>query len=343
MAVGVGRTVRAERISATVANVPKPEILVVDDESVHVEWVGSVLAREGYRVRIARSGREALRAVEEAPPDLVLLDIVLPDTNGLDVLASLKERWEATFVPVMILSAKCDVETRVTALRLGAADFLPKPFAMAEVLARCASMLRVKSLQDQLERAQRDLEERSVTDALTGLKNRRFFDERLHEEFARAHRYADPVSLIMVDLDHFKSVNDRYGHPAGDAVLRGAAGVVRAAIRDPDVCCRYGGEEFGIILPKTHLPGALAVAERIWRALGAKAYDVPATAPGGPATLHVTASVGVAFFPSKDITAHEHLLRFADEALYQAKRAGRNTICLYQAPHSSPAVAATNG
>ena len=321
----------------------KPEILLVDDERCHVEWVGAVLSREGYRVRIARSGREALRAVEEAPPDLVILDLVLPDMNGLDVLRGLKACREATSVPVMILSAKSDVETKVTGLRLGAADFMAKPFAMAEVLARCAGMLRIRSLHEQLRRAQRDLEERSVTDALTGLKNRRFFDERLYEEFCRAHRYADPVSLIMIDVDHFKTVNDRYGHPAGDAVLREAAAVVRASIRDPDICCRYGGEEFAVILPKTHLPGALAVAERIWRALGAKSYEIPTTAPGGPATFGVTASIGVAFFPSKDITTHEHLLRFSDEALYQAKRAGRNTICLYHAPSSTPPMPPANG
>jgi diguanylate cyclase (GGDEF)-like protein len=321
----------------------KPEILVVEDAPSQAEWLAAVLSREGYRVRVARDGEEALRAIREAPPDLVLLDLLLPDVSGLDVLRTIKTPPEEPFVPVMILSSRCDVDTKVTGLRLGADDFLAKPFAEAEVLARCAAMLRIKSLQDQLRRAQRDLVERSVTDALTGLKNRRFFDERLQEEFCRAHRYADPVSLIMIDLDHFKVVNDRHGHPTGDAVLRDAAAVVRASIRDPDICCRYGGEEFAVILPKTHLPGALAVAERIRRALGAKAYDVPAASPGGPATLRVTASVGVAFFPSKDVVAHGHLLRFADEALYQAKRAGRNTISLYQAPRSSPPVAPTNG
>ncbi|WP_242352887.1 MULTISPECIES: diguanylate cyclase [unclassified Anaeromyxobacter] len=315
---------------------PAPEILVVDDSPSQVDWLVSVLRREGYRVRIARDGGEAIGAIRGAPPDLVLLDLMLPDVDGLEVLRTVKARPEEPFVPVMILSARCDVDSKVAGLRLGADDFLAKPFAEAEVLARCAAMLRIKSLQDQLRRAQRDLEERSVTDALTGLKNRRFFDERLYEEFCRAHRYADPLSLIMIDLDHFKTVNDRHGHPAGDAVLREAAAVARASIRDPDICCRYGGEEFAVILPKTHLPGALAVAERIWRALGAKAYAVAAEAHAGPAELRVTASLGVAFFPSKDITAHEHLLRFADDALYQAKRAGRNTIRLYQSPSSTP-------
>ena len=153
-------------------------------------------------------------------------------------------------------------------LRIGADDFLAKPFAEAEILARCAAMLRIKLLQDQLRSAQSQLEELSVTDGLTGLyKNRRFFDERLREEFRRAQRYSDPVSLIMMDLDHFKDVNDRYGHPFGDGVLRETAELLTTNVREPDICSRYGGEEFAVILPKTHLQGALAVAERICKAL----------------------------------------------------------------------------
>ena len=183
---------------------------------------------------------------------------------------------------------------------------------------------------------QRKLEEQSITDSLTGLKNRRFFDERLHEEFRRAQRYGDYLSLIMIDLDHFKQVNDRFGHPAGDVVLREAAALIRASIRDPDICARYGGEEFAVILPKTHMSGALAVAERIWRELGSKEYVLGAgaarrTTRAPPRPVQITASIGIAFYPSKDITTGELLLRFADQALYQAKRAGRNTICLYQA------------
>jgi diguanylate cyclase (GGDEF)-like protein len=197
-------------------------------------------------------------------------------------------------------------------------------------------MLRIKHLQERLREMQRKLEEQSITDGLTGLKNRRFFDERLHEEFRRAQRYGDHLSLIMLDLDHFKQVNDRYGHPGGDAVLREAAALIRASIRDPDICARYGGEEFAVILPRTHLSGALAVAERVWRELASKEYAIPPSgaavaSAGGAAPIRVTASVGIAFYPSKDITSSELLLRYADQALYEAKKAGRNTICLYQA------------
>jgi len=311
------------------------KILVVDDSRMQLDWLSQVLAREGYVVSGASGGKEAIRKVRTDPPDLVLLDMILPDMDGLEVLRIVKARPEDQFIPVIILSVKSDLDSKVTGLRIGADDFLAKPFAEAEILARCAAMLRIKQLQERLHEVQRKLEEQSITDSLTGLKNRRFFDERLHEEFRRAQRYGDYLSLIMLDLDHFKKVNDRFGHPSGDAVLREASSLIRASIRDPDICARYGGEEFAVILPKTHMSGALAVAERIWRELDAKEYVIP---PNGPVvdaaatrTVRVTASLGIAFYPSKDITTGELLLRFADQALYQAKRAGRNTICLYQA------------
>jgi diguanylate cyclase (GGDEF)-like protein len=317
---------------------PSSKILVVDDSRSQLDWLVQVLEREGYAVSSASDGKDAIRKVRTDPPDLVLLDMILPDMDGLEVLRIVKARPEDQFIPVIILSVKSDLDSKVTGLRIGADDFLAKPFAEAEILARCAAMLRIKHLQERLREVQKKLEEQSITDALTGLKNRRFFDERLPEEFRRAQRYGDYLSLIMVDLDHFKEVNDRHGHQAGDAVLREAASLIRASIRDPDICARYGGEEFAVILPKTHMSGALAVAERIWRELGSKEYPIPPGAPsiagpdgGAPRTVRVTASLGVAFFPSKDITSGELLLRYADQALFQGKRAGRNTICLYQA------------
>jgi two-component system, cell cycle response regulator len=310
--------------------VERAKILVVDDSRTQLDWLVQVLEREGFEVSTAVDGKEAIRKVRSERPDLVLLDMILPDMDGLEVLRIVKARADEHFIPVIILSVKSDLDSKVTGLRIGADDFLAKPFAEAEILARCAAMLRIKSLQDQLRRTQQKLAEQAITDELTGLKNRRAFDERLQEEFRRAQRYTDPVSLIMIDLDHFKRVNDRYGHPFGDVVLRGAAEEIRASTRDPDICARYGGEEFAVILPKTHLSGALTVAERVWKQLAARVFTVPEGSAGDP-QFQVTASLGIAFYPSKDITSPELLLRFADEALYQAKRAGRNTICLYQA------------
>ena len=309
----------------------RPKILVVDDSRTQLERLVKVLEREGFDVRSATTGNEAIVKVRTDPPDLVLLDMILPDMDGLKVLLHVKKAPDDRFIPVIILSVKSDLGSKVEGLRLGADDFLAKPFEDLEIVARVNAMLRIKSLQDQLRTTQAKLEEQSVTDGLTGLKNRRFFDDRLGEEFRRAQRYADPVSLIMIDLDHFKQVNDRFGHQTGDAVLRESASLVRQSIRDTDIGARYGGEEFAVILPKTHLAGALAVAERIWRELGRKVYRTGPQPSGRPQELRVTASIGLAFYPSKDIATSESLVKYADEALYQAKRSGRNTICLYQA------------
>jgi two-component system cell cycle response regulator len=310
---------------------PAYKILVVDDSRTQLDWLVEVLEKEGYAVQTAIDGRDAIRKVRTESPDLVLLDMILPDMSGLEVLRLIKPTDDSQFLPVIIQSSKSDIDSKVEGLRIGAHDFLVKPFAEQELVARCANMLRIKQLQERLRDAQRKLEEQSVTDGLTGLKNRRFFDERLHEEFRRAQRYGDTLSLIMIDLDHFKDVNDRHGHPAGDVVLRDAAALIRASIRDPDICARYGGEEFAVILPKTHMTGALAVAERIWKELGNKEYVVAANGTPAPRKVRVTASLGIAFYPSKDISSGELLVRFADQALYNAKRGGRNSICLYQA------------
>ena len=311
---------------------PPAKILVVDDSQAQREKLAQVLRAEGYEVVEARDGNGAIKIVKEAPPDLVLLDMILPDMDGRQVLRLIKPRESDQFMPVIILSMKGDVATKVEGLRLGADDFLVKGVEEPEILARCQAMLRIKHLQERLREMQRTLEEQSITDALTGLKNRRFFDERLHEEFRRAQRYGDYLALIMLDLDHFKQVNDRFGHQAGDAVLHEASSLIRASIRDPDICARYGGEEFAVILPKTHMSGALAVAERMWRAIGGKEFAIgPGEDGRSPPTIRVTASIGVAFYPSKDINSAELLVRFADQALYQAKKSGRNNICLYQA------------
>jgi two-component system, cell cycle response regulator len=318
--------------------VARAKILVVEDSRTQLERVTKVLSSEGYQVATAGDGKEAIREVKRDPPDLILLDMILPDMDGLEVLRIVKAQAEA-FIPVILLSVKSDLDSKVAGLRIGADDFLAKPFADEEVLARAAAMLRIKTLQDELREAKDQLEKLSVEDGLTSLFNHRHFQEELRREFGRARRYNDPLSLIMIDLDHFKEVNDRHGHPFGDKVLREVAQLVKASLRDTDLCARYGGEEFSVILPKTMMAGALAVAERIHRELNQKAFAVDAAQvlPGGASSAagkgageRVTASFGIASYPSKDVTSAELLVRYADEALYRAKREGRNAICVYQ-------------
>ena len=313
----------------------RPKILVVEDSRSQLDRVADVLRREQYEVITAGDGREAVKKAAAESPDLVLLDLVLPDMDGLEVLRILKATRGDHFLPVILVSAKSDLDSRVTGLRIGADDFLAKPFADAEVLARTGAMLRIKTLQDQLRDAKKEMEQLSIEDGLTRLYVHRHFQEELKREFGRAQRYNDPLSLIMMDLDHFKEVNDRYGHLFGDKVLREAAALVKRSVRDHDLCARYGGEEFAILLPKTMMTGALAVAERIHRGLNQKVFeeDRPQGRAAGDAartSLRVTASFGIASYPSKDIGGPELLVRYADEALYRAKREGRNAICVYQ-------------
>jgi diguanylate cyclase (GGDEF)-like protein len=185
-------------------------------------------------------------------------------------------------------------------------------------------LLRIKRMHDHISEAKHKLATLAVQDELTGLYNYRYLHSRLGEEFKRAERYREPLACVMLDIDHFKRVNDRYGHDVGDTVLREVAVRLLKAVREVDVVARYGGEEFLLVLPSTNFSGALAVAERVWRALGETAF----TSAGGP--LRVSASLGVAVYPSRDIKNKDQLLKASDRALYQAKHEGRDRICVFQ-------------
>lgn len=306
-------------------------ILVVEDSHAQAELIGEVLRREGYDVAFAPDGGSAIRKVRASPPDLVLLDMVLPDRSGAEVLRIIKALPDQ-FIPVILISVKGELEARVKGLQMGAEDYLAKPFHDAEILARVGAMLRIKTLQDDLRTARDRLDKLSVTDGLTGIPNHRHFQEQLRKEWGRAQRYQSPLSLIMIDIDRFKAINDRYLHPFGDKVLKGTAEVIRHSLRDPDVCARYGGEEFAVILPNTNLQGAAKVADRIRDGVACQVYFVegardPAT--GKPEEVRATCSCGVAAFPSKDVTTAEYLVRHADEALFKAKGNGRNAVWVY--------------
>jgi diguanylate cyclase (GGDEF)-like protein len=310
---------------------PTGKILVIEDSRSQLDWITKILVAEGHRVEPAVDGREALRKYVAERPDLVFLDLILPDMDGLQVLRFMKQslaKEDDTFVPVIIVSSKSDLDSRVKGLRIGADDFLAKPFAEAEVVARAAAMLRIKALQDQLRDAKRQLEKLSIEDGLTRLYNHRHFEDELRREFGRAARYNDPLALIMLDLDHFKNVNDTYGHVFGDNVLREGADLIRGNVRETDICARYGGEEFVVILPKTPLSGALKVASRIHEEFRGHGFQDESRA--GAVPVRVTASLGVASYPSPPIVSAEGLVKAADEALYRAKRT-RDAIAIAHA------------
>lgn len=301
----------------------RSHILVVDDSQSAVSALSELLKGAGHQISIAREGAEAVRIATSAEIDLVLLDVGLPGLDGFQVLRMLRAGKSRRHQPIIVLSVKDDRAQKVTALKLGADDFVAKPWDDEELLLRIEHALSLRKRMDALIAESSELERLSVTDGLTQVYNHRYFQERLAEEFRRAQRYDDPLALILLDLDNFKQVNDRYGHQIGDEVLRGCAGVVRKSVRETDLCARYGGEEFAVVLPKTHLAGALTVAERIWKDIASLRVQV------GP-MVRITASLGVSSYPSRQVLNAEQLVRTADEALYRAKREGRNKICLFQ-------------
>ncbi|HME89990.1 MAG TPA: diguanylate cyclase [Myxococcaceae bacterium] len=299
---------------------PQPKVLIADPDLDAASSIAKLLQSSNLLTAAAGDGTVALAAAQQV--DLALLDLDLPG-NGLEVLRKLREGDQRRHLPVMLTSAKPNHEAKLKAFELGADDWLEKPFDGAELLARVHRLLDLRRRIDQLIAERAELERISLTDSLTQLHNHRFFQERLEEEFRRAQRYDDPVSLVLADLDHFKSINDRYGHLVGDQVLRDVAQVLKKSTRETDLLARYGGEEFAVILPKTHLSGSLTVAERVMKDL--------ATLRAGPAgVIRVTASLGVSGYPNRSIISAEQLLLAADEALYRAKREGRNRICLHQ-------------
>lgn len=308
----------------SVAVRPPGRVLVVEDDRVTREFVAGLLRGAGFEVQTLETGSPAVDMARSGKVDLVLLDVVMPGVSGIDVCRMIKSVTGDAFVPVILVTAKSDTASRVEGLRIGADDYVCKPFDERELLARVEGMLRIKQMHDEVTTAKARLQELAVRDDLTGLFNFRYLHTRLHEEFKRAERYREPLACAMVDVDGFKSFNDQYGHEVGDIVIKGVAERLTAALREIDVVARYGGDEFLIILPSTHFSGALTVADRTWRSLGDEPFEVNGR------ELRVTCSIGVALYPSRDVGSKDELLRAADAALYQAKDDGRNRICVFQ-------------
>ena len=314
------------RASAPVADLEGRKILVVDDDRANILQVRNGLAHFGYVFSEASDGTQALSAIRQRRPDLIVMDVEMPGLSGVEVCRIVKANQGEGgfgFIPVILMTAR-QASSKIEGLELGADDYLVKPFDILELGARVKSMLRLKILQDQLveknrelDRANKELDRLSRTDALTGLFNRRYFEERFAVEFARSSRYRSPLSCLMMDIDHFKRLNDNHGHPFGDKVLQAVAGVAQDTLRDVDMLARYGGEEFVALLPETGPAEALRVGERV-RA-GIEGLELPKG-------VACTASIGVATFPVASIDSAEALLRAADDSMYAAKKAGRNRV-----------------
>ncbi len=306
------------------AGVGEPVVLLADDDAATREFVCSLLREQGLQVVAVEDGHKAVSRVKEKGVDLALLDIMMPGLDGLDCCRLIKGMSQDDYLPVILLTAKTDTDSRVAGLRIGADDYVCKPFDERELLARVNRLIRIKRMHDEVNASKERLMNLAIQDELTGLYNYRYLQSRVNEEFKRAERYHEPLACIMADIDYFKEVNDLFGHDAGDDVLREIGARLRGAVREVDVVARYGGEEFLLVLPSTNFSGALSVADRVWRSIGSQAFDV------GDTSKRITVSLGVAVFPSRDIRSKDDLLKAADRALYQSKGEGRDGICVFQ-------------
>jgi diguanylate cyclase (GGDEF)-like protein len=291
---------------------PVPRLLAIDDSELIHRLLQVRLQGERLELHGALSAKEGLRLAQELLPEVILLDIELDELDGFEVLSRLKQDPRTHDIAVIFISAASDTMDRVRGLDLGAVDFIAKPFEVVELKARVRLALRMRHLVKMLEH-------RAQIDGLSGLWNRRYFDQRLSQEFSEARRHNRPLSLIMCDVDRFKRLNDQFGHPFGDHVIERVAQVLSGG-RGSDIACRYGGEEFSMILPSTSAAHAQEVAER-------KRVMIESQAWSGHPDLIVTASFGIADLQRMPATATmDELIKAADAALYRAKQQGRNRI-----------------
>ena len=294
---------------------PRPRLLAIDDDTEVHRLLKASLRHERVDVHGASKGEQGLLIARALMPDVILLDLELPDADGFSLLERLKGDGGTQDIPVIFLAHAPDPNMIIRALDAGATDFVAKPFDAGELRARVRNALRIRSLI-------RMLAQRAQIDGLTGLWNRAHFDQRLREEILSAVRHGSSLALSLCDLDHFKSVNDRFGHTHGDRVLEECARVLGGG-RAGDISCRYGGEEFAIILPRSSAADAASLSERLRETIRALRWE---EAP----TLAVTATFGVAELEARsDATPGamaRDLIQRADAALYSAKQAGRDRV-----------------
>jgi two-component system cell cycle response regulator len=302
------------------------DVLVVDDEPDKRMLLTVALEMAGYNVRTANDGDEGLAAVESYQPDLIVTDVMMPRMDGYELARRVRANPLTRFIPIIIqTAARNDAQDLRRGAEVGALGYITDPLDIDLLLARVRTLLDFKGYLD-------TCEEQAFTDHLTGLANRRRFERQLEREVGRTLRYGRPFCLLLLDIDHFKQVNDTHGHEAGDEAIRRLAKSLQAGTRGIDLAARIGGEEFAVLLTETGFEGGAEVAERLRHAI--KQEEIPAVG-------HITASFGVAEFPACAQTGRE-LLTAADAAMYEAKRQGRDRVaralCTQAEPNPSPAL-----
>ena len=297
----------------------KFRILCVDDTEDIRELLRMRLRAAGHEAFTAADGESGLELARTIQPDLILLDLMMPGLSGYEVCQRLKESPTTRRIPIIFLTARSEIDDRVRGLELGAVDYIGKPFDASELMARLRVALRTKQTLDDLEQTNSELRRSSVTDALSGLYNRRHFEECIERELESCEREGVMAACLIIDLDHFKQVNDTHGHLGGDAVIRQFADLLRSLTRKGDVAARFGGDEFALMLTGVTAQGALAAAEKIRAAVARTAFAA------NDEVVALTTSIGLTTFPLGHGTRVDQIIDQADRALYQAKVA-RNRV-----------------
>lgn len=310
---------------------PKEFILVVDDVSQNLQVLCTILGKKNYKIAIARSGKKTLEMVEKVLPDLILLDVTMPEMDGFEVCRRLHHSPRTRDIPVIFLTARIETESVVKAFEMGAVDYVTKPFNSAELLARVNTHLELKRTREELVRrnkelikTQKDLEISALTDPLTKLLNRRAILTNIQYEKNRFERKRKPFTLLLGDIDGFKGFNDKYGHECGDFVLVSTVQIMKSLVRKVDSVARWGGEEFLLLLPDTGLEGGRTIAEKIRQTIADHTLTYNQT------PLAVTMTLGVstyAYSCSQDI---DDCIRSVDLVMYEGKKKGKNCVVTAQ-------------
>ncbi len=297
-------------------------ILVVDDDPVSRTLLERLLTKEGFHVISAENGEQALNIFKKQYIPIILTDWIMPKMNGVELCRAIRDIEAPGYVFIIIITARDSRDDIVKGLEAGADDYVSKPFYPSELLARIKTGIRILELERSLRKANEEIKRLSITDPLTNCYNRGYLMEHLPKEIKRAIRYKHLLSLAITDIDHFKRVNDTYGHQAGDKVLKYFVELIISSIRNSDWVARYGGEEFVVVIPETGIDGAVEMAERLRKTVASTGIDI------GDKKINITASFGIACFdPNKteEITP-DYLINEADRMLYEAKREGRNRV-----------------
>jgi diguanylate cyclase (GGDEF)-like protein len=296
------------------------KVLIIDDNKLIRQLATTLLSKKNYNVLTAENGEQGIELAQSFKPEVILLDVMMPEVDGYEVCKRLKSNDKTKNIPIIMVTSMTESIDKIKGLELGAADYVTKPFDHGELQARVATQAKMKNLWDELQEKNLILEELSKKDGLTDLYNHRHFHERISEEFKRAKRYKLPLCCVLIDLDHFKNVNDTYGHQAGDKILKSLAEIVVGNIREVDIAARYGGEEFALILPHIALKHAVIMANRIRTNVESEIFRF------NDININITISMGVAGMLDNKASSYNELIRFADEALYAAKANGRNRV-----------------